>query len=372
MEATFNNFAEPPGVYIEEELEARGWLQADLAYILGVPPQSVNQIIRGKRGINADLAKALAKAFDTSAELFLNLQKAWELEQAREPDPGIAKRSSIQSEYPLREMIKRGWIKDGEPEILESEVASFFGKKSIDELIDLPHAAKRIGSKVETSPAQQAWLHRVVQVAKGIAVPSYSAKKLKEAVKQMTHLRLEPEQIRDVPRLLNECGVRLVIVEKLPGSKIDGVCTWLNNSSPVIGMTLLNDRIDNFWFVLRHEIAHVLHKHGQKTAIIDLETNQEEQNLNEEECLANEEAGNFCVDQEEIQKFYLRKKPYFSERDIVGFALRMGVHPGIVVGQIQRRINDFRFLKKHQVGIREFILSSTIYDGWGHIVPIEN
>lgn len=371
MDGTFNNFAEPPGVYIEEELEARGWLQADLAYILNVSASIVNQLIRGKYKINAEMAKSLSKAFGTSAELFLNLQKEWDLQQAGEPDPGIAKRSLLQSEYPVREMIKRGWIKDSNPEVLEEQMLKFFERDSVEDIPHLAHAAKRIGVVENQPPAQIAWLYRVKKIAKEMVVPRYSEKKLKEAVVQMSNFRSEPELIKEVPRLMNECGVRLVFVEKLPGSKIDGVCTWLNKQSPVIGMTTLNDRIDNFWFVLRHEIAHVLHKHGQSAAIIDVETEKLTQNINTEERIANEEAAEFCIDQKKMNSFFQRKRPYFYEHDVIGFALLMNVHPGIIVGQIQKRTEDYRYLKKHQVGVRNIILPSAMYDGWGHIAPVD-
>ncbi len=369
MPATFNNYAEPPGIYIEEELEARGWLQADLAYLLNASASTVNQIIRGKSGISAEMAKSLGEAFNTSPDLFLTLQKAWDLQQAREPDPGIAKRRVL-LEFPIREMFQREWIKESSEEMVEYQIAKFFGEDSINEIPYLHHAAKRIGSTQDTSPAQMAWLFRVVQIAKEMVVPRYSAKKLKETVLRMSSLRLEPEHIRDVPRLLNDCGVRLVIVEKLRGSNIDGVCTWLDKRSPVIGMTTLHNRIDNFWFVLRHEIAHVLHKHGQSTAIIDIDTGQLEQNINKEEQIANEEAADFCIDQEKMENFFIRKKPYFYERDVKGFAFKMGVHPGIVVGQIQKRTQDYRYLKKHQVEVRDIILPSATYDGWGHVAPV--
>lgn len=372
MNTTFNNFAEHPGVYIEEELEARGWLQADLAYILNVSASIVNQIIRGKYGINAEMAKSLANAFDTSPDLFLNLQKAWELRQAREPDPGIAQRSLIQSNYPLREMIKRGWIKGNAPEMLEFQFMKFFGKESISQVPHLDHAAKRIGQSNEPPPAQIAWLFRVLQIAREMVVPSYSEKKLREVVGQMISLRSEPEEIRNVPRMLSECGVRLVIAEKITGSKIDGVCAWLDKKSPVIGMTTLHDRIDNFWFVLAHEISHVLNKHGQTAAIIDVEIGRQEQNIAKEEILANKDAAEFCIDQNKMENFYARKKPYFYARDVIAFANRMAVHPGIIVGQIQNRTKNYGYLKVHQVSIREILLSSATYDGWGHIAPVNS
>src|SRR5579883_600220 len=97
----------PPGHFIREELEARDWSQRDLAYILGVTDPEINVIISGKRGISADMAKALGKAFDVPAEFFANLQKAYDLSRARDPDPNVERKARLQSVYPVREMIKR-------------------------------------------------------------------------------------------------------------------------------------------------------------------------------------------------------------------------------------------------------------------------
>ena len=67
-----------------------------------------------------------------------------------------------------------------------------------------------------------------------------------------------------------ECGVRLVVVEPIPGSEIQGVCFWINdNKSPVIGLTLKGDQIDKFWFDLWHEIEHVLNGDGKEELIIE-------------------------------------------------------------------------------------------------------
>jgi HTH-type transcriptional regulator/antitoxin HigA len=371
MDAQFNNFAVPPGEFIREEIEARGWSQTDLAYILGMPVTAVNQIISGKRGISADMAKALGEAFGTSAELFANLQKAWELSRAKEPEPGVAKRGLVQGSYPLREMIRRGWLQDSGPDMLELQLTSFFDVLSFDQIPHLPHRAKRTNyPHYERIPAPQlAWLFRVRQIAKEMVVPAYSQAKLKRAIESMKAMRADPEEARHAPRLLQEAGVRLVAVESLPGGKIDGVCFWLKKSAPVIGISLRHDRIDNFWFVLRHECAHVLHEHGQSAEIVDVELDKASENESEEESVANFEAADFCVPQEQMDSFYLRKNPYFYEKDAVGFARRLGVHPGLVVGQIQRRTGNWSYLRRYQAKIRDIVLPSTIYDGWGHIAP---
>ena len=68
--------------------------------------------------------------------------------------------------------------------------------------------------------------------------------------------------------------------------------------SPVISMSLRFDRIDNFWFVLRHEIEHILRKHGQTAMMVDIEFEENagtSDNITEEEPIANEAATDFCV-----------------------------------------------------------------------------
>jgi HTH-type transcriptional regulator / antitoxin HigA len=153
----------------------------------------------------------------------------------------------------------------------------------------------------------------------------------------------------------------------LPQSKIDGVCFWLDKNSPVIGMSMRYDRIDNFWFVLRHEIEHVLRGHGRGTSqgMIDVDIEGRSQDSKpEEERIADTAAADFCVSREKMESFILRKNPFFYEKDIVAFAKINGVHPGLPVGQIQHRTGRYDYLKKYQTKIRQFVAPSAIVDGW--------
>src|SRR5690242_12492202 len=138
MVAVSTNIVPPPGAFIAEELEARGWTQRDLAFVLGVTTQTINPIINGKRGIGPDMAKALGQAFDVPAEFFINLQAAYDLSQAQEPDPSVARRARLQEHFPVREMIKRGWFEELESDLLEAQVARFFKVATLD---DVPHIA---------------------------------------------------------------------------------------------------------------------------------------------------------------------------------------------------------------------------------------
>ena len=336
MDAKLKTMTYHPGEIIKDELEERGWSQRDLAYILGRPEQSVNLIVSGKRGVSAEMAKALEKAFDVPAEFFLNLQKMYDLSRAEEPEPDIAKRAQFyHSSYPVREMIRRGWLEDTDSSLLEAQMARFFGVNSIVDIPHLRHAAKKTNYD-EIPTSQLAWLFRVKQIANSIAAPAYSDKKLRQALSAIDGLLVAPEEVRHVPRILMDCGVRFIVVETLPQAKIDGVCFWLSSTEPVIGMSIRYDRIDNFWFVLRHEIEHVLNKDGQKKEIIDAELEGERADVNgpvsSEEKLANAAAANFCVPRKKMENFIARKYPYISEKDIISFASTLEIHPELSWG----------------------------------------
>ena len=292
---------------------------------------------------------------------------------AKAPDPDIVKRARWQSAYPIREMIKRGWFEAADPALMEAQLMRFFEVNRIDDVPYMPHAAKK--TNYGDIPAMQlAWLFRVRQIAAEMVTPQYSEKGLREAVDRIQTLMVDPEEIRHVPSILADCGVRYVLVETLPGAKIDGVTLWLNKKTPVIGMTARFDRIDNFWFVLRHEIEHVLQKHGQTIGVIDAELEgakaSTDADLPEEERVANAAAQDFCVPTDEMESFFIRKDPFFAERDVVGFSRRVQRHPGIVVGQIQRRTEQWNFLRRYQVKIRDYLAASAIVDGWGQPAPV--
>lgn len=381
MEHRFDNFAEPPGVFIREELEARGWSQRDLAYILGYSEQTVNKVISGKSGVSAEMAKALGEAFGTSADVWIGLQKSYDLRLARDPDPAIKIRANLQTAFPIREMIRRGWLEDSDQTLLELQITRFFEASSLEEVpqVQFAAAAKRTQIKrtpyEDDPPEQIAWLFRVRQIARQTTCPNYSQSALTEALSSLRALTLDPEDVRHVPAILHECGVRFVVSESLPSSinnKIDGVCTWLNEQSPVIGVSTFHDRMDNFWFVLRHEIEHVLRGHGKEKSILDnLEGKamSDEVGVAQEEREANAAALAFCFSREKLLSFYDRKAPYISERDVIGFSSLMEVHPAIVVGQIQHIRDDYRWLRKYLVKVRKHLLESTVYDGWGEVAP---
>jgi HTH-type transcriptional regulator/antitoxin HigA len=364
------NSRRTPGELVRAAMEAKGWNQSDLAFALGTTTAAVNQILSDKRSISPNMALALALALDERAELFARVQAEWDVRHADRPDSAITTRSRILSRYPLREMIRRGWIDTEHREgSLEEQVCNFFGVDTLDEVPYLAHSAKKTNHS-EIPPAQLAWLFRVRQISSEMHPDRYRVGALQDTVEHFKSFRNEPDAVRHVPRLLSEAGVRFVIVEGLPGSQIDGVCFWLDNNSPVIGMSMRFDRIDNFWFVLRHECAHVMHGHGKRQVILDQNMEVNASAVSEEERIANAEAADFCIPSEQMRSFFLRKNPFFSETDVLAFSKRMKVHPGIAVGQLQRMANRYDLLRRYLVKVRSYLSGSMMMDGWGDVVPV--
>jgi HTH-type transcriptional regulator / antitoxin HigA len=356
----------PPGEFLADELEARGWTQTEFAGIIGRPQKLVNDIINAKRSITPETAADFAAAFGTSAQFWMNLETAWQLSKVPPRDDEIARAAKLRERFPVREMEKRGWIGvvDGQhrrTHLLESLLSDFFALKSIDDPIEFKHAARR-NYRNEVTTAQWAWIYRVNHLATSLQVPRFSEATLRARVPDLERLMTEPEEIRHVPRILLECGVRLVVVEPIPGSEIQGVCFWIENKSPVIGLTLKGDQIDKFWFDLWHEISHVLNGHGKGGLIIeDFDQNSPDEN----EKIANRESANHCVPIGPMKDFILRHNPMFSEANMLGFARIVKRHPGIVAGQIQRLTGRWDLFKKHQPRIRHIITQTALTDGYG-------
>lgn len=358
----------PPGEFLREELEAREWSQQELADILDRPPRLISELIAGKRAVTPETAKGLAEAFGTSAEYWMNLESQYQLSKVKTENSSVARKAKLYSKFPVREMLRRGWIQASENlDVIEQRFCEFFNISSLEENPSLTHYAKKTDAALNVTALQLAWLFRVRLMADRQVISAYKKEKLLAAVEKLQNLLLSVEEARHVPRILAEAGVRLVFVEAIPGSKIDGACFWLGEDKPVIGMTLRFDRIDNFWFVLRHEIEHVLREDGRSSdvPIIDVDLGSSESDLDECDKRANEAAQEFCVPGKQLNDFVSRVQPYFSEQKVLLFAQRIKVHPGIVVGQLQRKLDRHDFLRKHQVKVRSFVLPSADADGWG-------
>jgi HTH-type transcriptional regulator/antitoxin HigA len=336
----------PPGEFLKEELEARGWSQADLADILGRPPRLVSEIIGGKRAISPETAQGL----------------------------GEAKRAKLFEKAPIKELIRRHWIKACEDaNELEAQLLAFFGITSLEaELSIFPHAARKSSPYESVTPAQWAWLSRARRLATLIDAARYDAARFEELLERLRPLLSEPEEARHVPKILAEYGIRLVIVEPLADTKLDGACMWLDATSPVIVLSIRFDRIDWFWFTLLHELGHVKAQDGLRNNAIPIDTDlvgqgaKKSEEKPESEQAADRFAMENIVSRPKLQSFIARTRPLYYKEKIRGFAAVNGIHPGIVVGQLQHRGEiSYAHNREMLAKVRDIVTRASLTDGWG-------
>lgn len=378
---TYEQLAEtfPPGDAIKEELEARGWTQRDLADIMGVQQSVVSALVKGTKPISLDLARNLSAALGPSAQYWINMDTAYRLNLPAERHGATNARAQLFKKAPVNEMIKRGWIESSaDVEVLKTRVANFFGEDKIEDIESepMPYAARQgKESSAKLTPPQRAWVRRVKTLGRAVHAAKFTNDSVAQALRMIRPFMASPEEVRRIPRALAECGIRMVVVEHLQQTHIDGVCVWLDESSPVIAISMRYDRLDYFWFTLLHELGHVANRDGLSVLLVpdcDLVGDQATRTSEKSEIeqMADRFAAENLIRPGELDSFIARVKPLFSKVKIHGFALRQEVHPAIVIGQLQHRgAIHWSHSREFLVKVREIITQSALTDGWGQILP---
>ena len=373
-----------PGEYIRAELEAHGLTQVDFARILGRPVQFVSELLAGKRSITPETAIGLASAFGTNPQLWLTREAAYQLSKIDpQRDSAVEKRARLYRKVPVKEIVDRRWIKDSlDVDVLESRVLKFYGidnLERLDEPPDFNHAPRQSTSyAAPPTPAQRAWFCRARHLAQKLPSPgNFSKQSFETALITLAGLRAQVEQLKQVPQILSQAGIRFLIVQHLAHTKIDGVCFWLDDKSPVVVLSLRYDRLDWFWHTIMHEICHVENRDGKGESQPRLDTElvgtvaEPFGDKPERERRADSCAVNFLVNQRSLDEFIHRVRPYYSAGRITEFAARLGVHPGIVVGQLQhRREIPYSHSRRMLVGVKQVLIAASITDGWGSVPPL--
>jgi len=326
----------PPGAIIKDELDARDWTQDDLARIMGRPVQVISEIVSGKKQITPETALGLAAAFGTSAEMWLNMEATYRLciAQQRSVNDVVERRSRIYSVVPVKELVKRGWIPEAtdveDVDQLECFVTEFLGASSLDDVSDFALAARRTPTKELDSRGVRAWMCRVEQLAMGQEVGAFDRSRLKETIVDVLSFSVEPGHIREVPRILSDLGIHFVVVPHLQKTFLDGA-VFAGKGNPIVALTLRYDRLDNLWFTLTHELAHLVLGHsGNRPEDLDTSAGNDP-----EEQEADQLAAEWLVPAKLLEAFVDRIKPYFSRSAIESFAGSIGRHPAIVLGRLQ-------------------------------------
>jgi HTH-type transcriptional regulator / antitoxin HigA len=157
------------------------------------------------------------------------------------------------------------------------------------------------------------------------------------------------------PRLAKEFlanhGIHLIYLPHLPRTHLDGAALKLPDGTPVIGLTLRYDRLDNFWFCLCHELAHVaLHmQQGMDEAFFDDLSLGDVEGIetDEKEAEADQWAQEALIPAEVWAASSVKENA--TPTAVVELAHELGIHPAIVAGRVRKELHNYRLLT-HYVG----------------------
>lgn len=318
---------------------ARGLSQRDLAERLEMKEQQI-QRYEQERYLTANLTRIA----DIAEALGLEFHATFEIAAA--PTTGNADRrlNSVlrfdPRKLPIREMKKRGWLHEvGQSKSMASSTdaelaaAFVFHACGASHIPSLQRQHVRVGGKYNEH-SLLAWKARILQKARRLSNKISGATQLDAVfIQQLSELSNRPDGPVQAVRKLRERNVLVVFEKHLTGTHLDGAAMMLDNAVPVIGMTLRLDRLDNFWFVLLHELGHVvLHRdRGLQDGFFD---DDSAKSLERTEAEADEFAQNSLIRNEVWKRSFVR---FAKSRDeVIEFANRLKISPAIVAGRICR------------------------------------
>jgi HTH-type transcriptional regulator/antitoxin HigA len=319
----------------------------------------VSEVLSGKRPLTLSMMRALSSALGIPAKVLI-----------QEKDSTVLNEADIEWErFPLGEMSERGWIQsklpkesDGIKDIIRKFFAPIGGVETVTTALYRRTSHIRSERSIDEY-ALWAWTARVMREAKRTPphTPYVPGSVDLEFMKQIVHLSASDDGILHACKFLMEHGIAIVIEPHLPRTHLDGAALLLNEQQPIIGLTIRYDRIDNFWFCLMHELAH-LSLHLDKLGMqffddLDLEY-QDDPREQEADALA----GEVLVPKEDWEKSAASKlrSPEAAE----SLAKKLNISPAIVAGKMRHEFKAFRLLNS-LVGHRQVrnLFPNVIWEG---------
>ena len=325
---------------IEFRMDQANLSQRDLIPYIGSSAK-VSDVLSGKRDLTMSMARALHEHLGIPADVLLQRPGAGVDFTSDEIDP---------RRFPLKEMAKRGWIpkhrnlsENGE-KLLRILIDQAGGTRAVSLPLYRKNGHRRINAK--TNPyALRAWCWRVLALAN--QNPPQTRYRPGTVTEQFMRGVAQLSVYEDGPRRaqghLAKHGIALVIEYHLPRTHLDGAALCLLDGRPVIGLTLRYDRIDNFWFSLMHELAHVsLHLDCDENELFidDFSLTGADPLENEADTLA----------QDALIPPQLWKTSPVRERATIlavyDFAREADVHPAVIAGRVRHVRGNYRLLSQ--------------------------
>lgn len=322
--------------WTQQFLEQAGLEPRDLEPYIGSRGK-VSEVLSGKQSLTLTMIRALHKHLGIPAEVLVG-------------DPA-ASASLDWGRFPINEMAKRGWVrsvasaKTKAEDLIGKLISSAGGMKAMPMPLCRRNDTMRQNAKTDTY-ALLAWCLKALaasrkqQLTGAYVTGSITLDELTKLSKLSAH-EDGPKRAKDA---LSSLGVHLVCISHLPKTYLDGAALRsVDGGAPIVALTRRYDRIDNFWFSLLHELAHVgRHFNGTVEAFVDDFCLREAPSRHEDprENEADEWAEEALISRELWATGGLTSRASYS--GIIAFSQRIGVHPAIVAGRVRHQTRNFR------------------------------
>ncbi|RAZ92862.1 addiction module antidote protein, HigA family [Mesorhizobium hawassense] len=330
----------PPGDLIQEYLDELGISARELARRCGRSGKLISEIIAGKAPVEPETALQLERVLEVSASVWMNMEAAYRLHVARaSEDQSLAVSYEWAKVFPIKELAERRCLqKFSDHPNQVREILTFFGVGSVkaceEKIADLLQVDFRTSPKFDADrPALAAWLRIGEKRAASIEADSYDKDVFLRTLRDLRKLTCVPldKALPEIERRCAAAGVVFVLEKALPKTRASGASRWLSPRKALIQQSARYLTGDHFWFTFFHECAHLL-LHSRKEIFIDVHSGPGSANP-QQEAEANLWAADFLVPSAAMKKF---QETFSGDgAEVVEFASKCGIAPGIVVGQLQ-------------------------------------
>lgn len=321
-------------------MEQQGLRQKDLTDLLG-GKNRVSEVLARKRPLTLPMIRALYEKLGISPELLigepqLDFGPIPDFDQVNIPVDLLKKRGWTGSESSMQDIVKRFLAPVGSPVFLKHTLT--FGRSPRTDLTQI-----------------WLWLARIRELADSRTHIHGKFKRgdlNEEMIRYVTRLSWMDKGPRLAQEFLEERGIALVIEPHLPGTRLDGAALLGRSGAPVIGLTLREDRLDNFWFTLVHELVHAwCHLNvDSHRAIADENIEKPDADSGAIEKEANDRAAEILISRATWRRSQAYLSP--SPRTIAAFAADQQISPAIVAGRLRYERQNFALFSK-LVGYRQ-------------------
>lgn len=336
-----SNLGELPTILIRARIAQR-LSQRDLAGLVGLKEQQIQRYEADEYA-----SASLRRLGEIAEALKLNITEIAEFKTESSMVEAVSEDSFDWRKFPVREMYRRQWFKGFTGSVSEAiDGAETLVADYVKSVINKPAMAfyrkqVRVGSSVDEY-SLLAWECRILSLASEIELEHQYEDGL---INEQWITALAQESGKDdgpicAKEKLAEVGITLVVEPHLPNTHLDGAAL-LYSKGPVIGLTLRYDRLDNFWFVLFHELFHII-KHLRKSKlegifddldIVSTDRLEEEANSLAAEVLIPKERWDCALAR------YVR-----SPESITAMAKELNISPAIVAGRIRHEAKNYIIL----------------------------